>query len=78
LSKKQIKAIEKNVKRSKGNKKNNLIYFLVYIILGLYLINMMFPFFEVPEFFMKFHNFFIFLGGILLLISAIRFLNSRR
>jgi predicted membrane channel-forming protein YqfA (hemolysin III family) len=78
LSKREMKNIEKQVKRSKKGKKNNAIYFLVYLILGLYLINVMIPLFQVPEFFMKIHNFLIFLGGILLLVSAVRFLNSRR
>ena len=76
LSKRQRRAIERNVKKAKS--KNTFIYFLVYLIFGLYLLNVSFHLFLVPEFVLKFDNFLISIGGVLLLISGVRFLNSRR
>jgi len=56
--------------------KIKVLLFLIYIIFGIYFLNFQFPLLEVPSFVVKFNNWIVFFGGILLLISA--FKNLRR
>jgi len=54
-------------------KKGAFIYFLVYLIFGLYFINSAFNFIVLPGFFTKIDNWITLIGGILIIIGAINY-----
>ena len=70
MSKKEIRALEKSVNKKKS--KNPLIFFLLNLIFGIYLINFKFPIFDIPEFLTPLKDWIVFLGGALLLIAGFR------
>ena len=55
-----------------------LIAFLLYIIVGLYLINMSFNFFVVPNIFVLVEKWILFLAGILTIAGGINYLRSNK
>ena len=54
------------------------VLFLVYLILGLYMINVAFNFVNLPEFISKIDKWIIFVGGILLILGGINYLKLKR
>ena len=55
-----------------------LIFFILYLVLGLYLINVAINFINIPEFFLKIDKWIIFLGGVFLIFGGINFLRVNR
>ena len=58
--------------------RNNVIFFLVYLVVAIYLLNFKFPLLTVPEFVTKFSDWIVVFGGFLLLFSGLNFLLPRR
>ncbi|MFH1585509.1 MAG: hypothetical protein ABIB79_01955 [archaeon] len=56
----------------------NMIVFLLYIILGVYFINVPFNFFKIPDIVTKYNNWIVFAGGILMLFGAINYFQAKR
>jgi hypothetical protein len=54
------------------------LFFIIYLLLGLYFLNFGLNFVKIPEAFSKINNWIIFAGGVLLIFGAIRFLMTRR
>ena len=57
---------------------SRIIFFLIYLLWALYLINYPFNFVQLPGFFSSLNNGIIFIGGILVLIGAFNFLRTSR
>ncbi len=58
---------------------NRIIFFVVYLIIGLYFINYPFQFVKIPESISSIANqWIIFVGGILLIIGGINYLRASR
>jgi predicted membrane channel-forming protein YqfA (hemolysin III family) len=55
-----------------------LIFFILYVILGLYLINVAINFINIPEFLLKIDKWILFLGGVFLIFGGINFLRVNR
>jgi cytochrome c biogenesis protein CcdA len=53
------------------------LYFVVYVLLGVYLVNLKINFFSIPEFLFNFNDWFVLVAGILLILTSIRFLKRR-
>lgn len=58
-------------KRNTGLK---TVFFVVSVIFAIFFINYPFAFFKIPETIMKFENWIIFVGGILILLGAINYM----
>lgn len=54
------------------------IFFIIALIFAIFFINYPFAFFKVPEAILKYENWIIFVGGVLLLISAVVSIMKRR
>jgi len=53
--------------------------FLIYLIVGLYLINIPFSFILMPDYIAVFDNWIVFIGGVLVLIGGVKyFFSSKR
>ena len=59
-------------------KKAGVIVFLFYLVIGLYFINMVFNFYEIPEFISQFNELINFIGGILIILGGINYLRLGR
>jgi len=55
-----------------------LVFFILYVILGLYLINIGINFIDVPQFLLSIEKWVLFVGGILLIFGGINFLRVNR
>jgi hypothetical protein len=54
------------------------LFFILYLLLGLYFINFGFNFIQIPAFFTTIDKWIIFVGGILLVFGGINLLKSNR
>jgi predicted membrane channel-forming protein YqfA (hemolysin III family) len=54
------------------------VFFIVALIFAVFFINYPFAFFKVPDAVMKYENWIVFVGGVLLLIGAIVSVTKRR
>ena len=54
------------------------LFFILYLLLGLYFINFGFNFIQIPAFFTTIDKWIIFAGGILLVFGGINLLKSNR
>ena len=61
-----------------NNKSKSLLFFLLYLIFGLYFLNSAFDFVKIPAFILKLDKWILFIGGILILIGAFNFLRTKR
>lgn len=52
--------------------------FLLYLIFGLYFVNSAFSFINIPDAFLEFDKWIIFVGGILILIGGINYFRARK
>ena len=59
-------------------KRASLIFFVLYVVFGIYFLNFGFTFLVIPEFISKFNNWITFLGGVLLVIGGINFLRLKK
>ncbi|MBR9701370.1 hypothetical protein GOV13_00430 [Candidatus Pacearchaeota archaeon] len=59
-------------------KKVNAFVFVIYLILGVYFINVPFQFYPIPEVVSKFDSWIIFAGGIFMLFGAINYFRAKR
>lgn len=62
-------------KRNTGLK---TIFFIISLVFAIFFINYPFAFFKVPEVVLKYENWIVFVGGILILIGAINFIRKSR
>ncbi|MFH1326675.1 MAG: hypothetical protein ABIH59_00930 [archaeon] len=58
--------------------KLGVIVFFIYLILGVYFINMAFGFFQMPEFVLSIDKWIGFAAGILLVVGAINYLRASK
>lgn len=61
-----------------GRKKGGMVWFLIFLILALYFVNMSLGFIEMPKFMLKIERWLILAGGILLFFAGFNFLKVRR
>lgn len=54
------------------------IFFIICLVFALYLINYQFKFFVAPESVLKYENWILFVGGVLLLIGAFNFIKPNK
>jgi len=59
-------------------KSGGTIWFLLYLVLGIYFLNVAFGFITLPEFVSKIDKWIISIGGIFLIIGGINYLRARR
>ncbi len=58
--------------------KAGIIIFLIHLVIGLYLINLLFNFYKIPEAISQFNEFISLIGGILIILAGIRYLRFGR
>jgi len=58
--------------------KSNKMFFVIYLIFGLYFINSTFSFIPLPEFVLNIDKWIIFAGGILIIFGGINYLRANR
>jgi cytochrome c biogenesis protein CcdA len=61
-----------------GRKSGGMIWFLIFLILALYFVNMSLGFIQMPKFMLKIERWLILVGGILLFFAGFNFLKVRR
>ena len=61
-----------------GKRGNSFIFFLLYLVLGLYLLNYRIGYIKIPEVLSGWDKWIIFAGGVLLILGSFKFLGSRR
>lgn len=59
-------------------KSSGTIWFLLYLILGIYFFNVAFGFINLPGFVFKIDKWIIFIGGVFLIIGGVNYLRARR
>ena len=55
-------------------KKGAILFFLLYLVVGLYFINFPINYLEIPDYITEFNNWIIFIGGVLIILGGINFL----
>lgn len=55
-------------------RKGLILGFIVYLIFGAYFINLSFSFVNIPEFVLKFNDWIVLVGGILIVVGAVNYL----
>ena len=55
-----------------------LIVFLVHALVGLYFVNFLFPFVQVPEYLISYNNYIFFAGGVLIFFGAVNYFRASR
>lgn len=58
--------------------KSNKMFFVIYLIFGLYFINSTFGFIPLPEFVLNIDKWIIFAGGILIILGGINYLRATK
>ena len=59
-------------------RKVGIIIFLIYLVIGLYFINLSFNFYKIPEVISQFNEFINLIGGILIVLGGIGYLRLGR
>ena len=59
-------------------RKVGVIIFLIYLVIGLYFINSVFNFYEIPEAISKFDEWIDLIGGILIILGGLNYLRLGR
>lgn len=55
-----------------------IVIFIIYVLVGLYLINYPFNFITMPTFIVSIEKWILFIGGILIIIGGVKYLFARR
>jgi hypothetical protein len=55
----------------------NSFLFVIYVLFGVYLLNVKLNFFKIPEFILGFNDWIILVGGVLLIFSSMGFLRKK-
>lgn len=63
---------------SRRNTGLKTVFFVINLIFAIFFINYPFNFFKIPETIMKFENWIIFVGGILILLGAINYMRASK
>ena len=58
--------------------KAGIIIFSIHLVIGVYLLNLVFNFYKIPEAISQFNEFITLIGGILILLGGIRYLRFGR
>ena len=58
--------------------KAGIIIFSIHLVIGLYLLNLVFNFYKIPEVISQFNEFITLIGGVLILLGGIRYLRFGR
>ncbi len=58
--------------------KNSFIWFLLYLVFGIFFINQAFVFITIPEFISNLDRWITFVGGILILVGGINYLRTKK
>jgi hypothetical protein len=57
---------------------NGALFFILYLILGVYELNVGLNFVKLPEFLLKINNWVVFVGGIFLILGGINYLRLKK
>jgi len=70
--------VERGLTGAVREKGVNFVFFLFYLILGAYLVNIPFNFILIPEYISKFNIWIIFVGGLLVILGAVNYFRIKR